>query len=120
MVNDLMYHAWVMWGRENPFEYTTAQGEDQKFQDYFGCGPFVAFESWNLLVLHDLLPESDNGTKGTMEQLLWALLFMKQYPKSKPLKKLCGGVDLKTICKWCFDFIEALAMLESEVVSEVY
>ena len=81
-------------------------------RDWFGCGPDILLDTWNLLVGHELLPDD-----GTLEHMLWAFIFMKQYPKSHFLKQLCGGHDLKTIRYRIRDFIEQLAMLESDIVS---
>ena len=54
---------------------------------------------------------------GTIEHLLWALMFMKIYPKRKAMSVLCGGVDKDTWAKWVFIFLDAIACLEPCVVS---
>lgn len=111
-VSDVMLVARKMWQRKNPYVGSTAQQEDRDFRESFGCGPFVALESWNMLCTLQYLPDG-----GTMEHMFWALLFKKQYCKTKALRTLCGGDDAKTIRKWVWLFIDALAELESSVVS---
>lgn len=81
-------------------------------RDWFGCGPHVLLDTWKHLVAFELVPDG-----GTLEHMLWTFIFMKQYPKGQALKMLCGGHDLKTIRYRVRDFIEALAMLESAIVS---
>ena len=51
-----------------------------------------------------------------MKQLLWALAFLKIYTKETTLAAL-AKVDSKTYRKAVWDFIEAIAALETYVVS---
>jgi hypothetical protein len=66
---------------------------------------------WNLLVSNDLLPDG-----GKLMHFLWTLCFMKVYAKQGPMSVLCGGADQKTIRKWAWAFMSALASLEPDLV----
>jgi len=71
----------------------------------------------DLLVQDSLLPD-----KGHPKHLLWALHFMKAYPKQGPacatVGASSGAVDAKTFRKWVWAFIKAIAELEEVVVSK--
>ncbi len=61
---------------------------------------------------------------GRPEHLLWALYFMKVYPKQGPgcsvVGTSAGVVDLKTHRKWVGAYVEAIAELVNVVVSLLY
>jgi hypothetical protein len=80
-------------------------------ENNFGCGVLVALSLWGLLLTTASLPDG-----GTLEQLLWTLLFMKTYAKQKTLCSLCGGIDPQTLQKWVKLFVEAISSLEPKVV----
>lgn len=86
--------------------------EERRFREMFGVGAQVALVSWHMLLKLGLLPEG-----GTLTHFLWTLCFLKVYPKQGPLCVLCGNADHKTITKWVWQFIGALAELEFHVVS---
>jgi hypothetical protein len=111
-VQDLLRLARVIWSRD-PDKVRTTQTEDRDFRELFGCGVLVALSLWGLLLTTDLLPED-----GTLEHLLWTLMFMKVYAKQKTMCSLCGGIDPQTLKKWTELFIEAISYLEPMVVSE--
>lgn len=113
-LEDVLLVARMIWGRKDPHVYSSAQEEDRNCRDWFGCGPFVLLDTWNLLNASELVPDN-----GTIEHMLWAFIFMKQYPKSQVLRNLCGGHDLKTIRYRIREFIDALSLLEPLVVSAV-
>ena len=94
----------------------TAGREARHFREFFGT-PVEAVEIvWDLLLRDSLLPE-----KGRPKHLLWALHFMKAYPKQGPacatVGASAGAVDAKTFRKWVWAFIRAIAELEEVVVS---
>ena len=92
--------------------------EDRLFEEYFGVSVTVVLVVWNLLDEHDLIPE-----KGEIKHLLWALVFLKVYPKQGPVCSLVGGtkgaVDPKTFRKWVWKFIFNIELLD-EVVVRLY
>ena len=95
----------------------TTDREARHFREFFGT-PVDAVEIvWDLLVRESLLPE-----KGCPKHLLWALHFMKAYPKQGPacatVGASAGAVDAKTFRKWVWAFIRAIAELEEVVVSK--
>ena len=77
----------------------------------------VVEKVWELLERDSLLPEG-----GRPKHLLWALHFMKVYPKQSPgclaVGASAGAVDPKTHRKWVWAFIDAVANLDDVVVSK--
>ena len=63
-----------------------------------------------------LLPEA-----GEPKHLLWALFFMKTYPKQghacSVVGSSSGAVDPKTVQKWMWAFIDSIRELVDKVVS---
>jgi len=110
---NLMEIARGMWGRDNK-EKRCENTEDRDFREFFGCGCFVASKAYEYLHSYDLFPEGGNPCT-----FLWALMFMKIYGKERNLCSLAGGVDKKTFRKWAWLFVDAIASLESEVVSKL-
>lgn len=108
--DDLLRKARVIWSRDPDKERSTGV-EDDDFRAYFGCGVLVCLSLWSLLVRMDLVPPG-----GTMEHLLWTLMFMKIYTGHKILCSL-AGCDHKTFDKWVWQFIPAIALLEPVVAS---
>ena len=73
---------------------------------------------WELLDRDSVLAEG-----GHPKHLLWALHFMKVYPKQSPgcsaVDASAGAVDPKTHRKWVWAFIDAVANLLDMVVSKI-
>jgi len=110
--DDFMRLGRAIWSKD-PTKANASSTEDRKFREFFGCGNEVACLVWKLLAQNDLVPN-----KGTMEHFMWTLLFMNLYAKDNTLASLADGKpDPKTFQKWVWQFIYALAMLETEVVS---
>ena len=107
---DVLRLARVIWSRA-PDKARSTQTEDHDFREHFGCGVLVALSLWGLLLTTASLPDG-----GTLEQLLWTLLFMKTYAKQKTLCSLCGGIDPQTFQKWVKLFVDAISSLEPNVV----
>jgi hypothetical protein len=112
-VENFLYEARKVWLRKDPFKAQAEATEDRNFREFFGCPVEVCLTLWNLLVDNDLLPSED----AKPQHLLWTLMFMKIYAKTKALCTLCGGIDKNTLYKWVFAFIDAIPYLESTVVS---
>jgi len=89
--------------------------EDRRFREYFGCAATVALIAWNLLSEHGLLSGG-----AVIIHLLWALHFMKVYPKQDAGSAAAGGssraIDVKTWKKYLWPFINALADLKDIVI----
>jgi len=109
---DVMYYARIIWQQDDPLKPMAASTEVRDFKEFFGCLPSIFLALWNLLYTMGCLPEG-----GTIEHLLWMLMFMKIYPKRKQMSVLCGGADKDTWAKWVFTFLDAVACLEPYVVS---
>ena len=110
-VDDLLVHARIMW-RNDPSNPRSTGSEDRDFREFFGCNVLNALVIWNLLLNLELLP-----AMGSHYHFLWALCYLKQYPKVKAMSALCGGVDPATWRKWVWAFISAIASSEAFVVS---
>ena len=94
----------------------TAAREDQRFREHFGA-PFTTVQMvWDMLEEGGLLPE-----KGEPKHLLWALYFLKCYPKEGPGCAVVGGskgaIDPKTMRKWVWLFLKRICKLADHVVS---
>ena len=89
-VDDLLVHARIMW-RNDPSNPRSTGSEDRDFREFFGCNVLNALVIWNLLLNMQLLP-----SMGSHYHFLWALCYIKQYPKVKAMSALCGGVDPAT------------------------
>lgn len=109
--DDVLRKAREVWSRD-PNKERSTQTEDRDFRDHFGCSVMVFLSLWGLLVTMDIVPSG-----GTIEHLLWTLLFLKTYAKQKVLCSLAGGVDDETFAKWTWKFIFAISELEVHVVS---
>ena len=86
------------------------------FGEFFGTRVLVVKISWELLKRDSLLPEGFRP-----KNLLWALHFMKVYPKQSPGCSAVGvsacAVNPKTHCKWVWVFIDVVAKLVDILVS---
>jgi hypothetical protein len=93
-----------------------ATTETRHFLEFFGTNVLVVKKVWELLERDSLLPEG-----GRPKHLLWALYFMKVYPKQSlgcsAVGASAGTVDPKTHRKWVWAFIDAVANLVDVVVS---
>ena len=90
--------------------------EARHFREFFGTSVSIVKHVWKMLENDFLLPDGC-GPK----HLLWALHFMKVYPKQSAgcstVGASEGAVDPKTHRKWVWAFMDAIAELEYEVVS---
>ncbi len=95
-----------------------ATTETRHFREFFGTSMLVVEKTWELLERDSLLPEG-----GRPKHLLWALHFMKVYPKQSPgclaVGASAGAVDPKTHHKWVLALIDAVANLVNVVVSKI-
>ena len=111
LASDILWHARCIWHRD-PNRKRATQTEDTEFRATFGCGILVFLSLWSTLETADLLPDG-----GTIDHLLWTLLFLKMYSNQKALCSLAGGVDATTFRKWTKLFIASIASLEPFLVS---
>ena len=90
--------------------------EDRRFREYFGVSALTALSAWQLL--QDFIPED-----AMLVHLLWALYFMKVYPKEGTACATAGGgggaINSKTLYKYIWSIILGLADLEPYVVSKI-
>ncbi len=89
--------------------------EELHFCQFFGIPASAAMAAWDLLIKNEHVPE-----EGTVLKFLWALYFLKHYPKEGPLCAALGGIDPKTCQKHIWPFIYAIAALEPDVLSKKY
>ena len=90
--------------------------EVRAFREFFGTTAVVVAKLWSLLLQRDMIPE-----QGRTNHLMWALFFMRAYPKEGVTCATVGGsggaIDPKTLRKYIWPFIHAIAELEPVVVS---
>ena len=88
---------------------------DRRFRQYFGTTPEICAEIWERLDPFKTIEKVFHGVQ--IKHLLWALMFMKLYSTESVHASLAGGVDEKTFRKWTWIFVEAISLLEFDVVS---
>ena len=87
--------------------------EERCFREMFGVAAQVTLIAWSML--NTLVFASWWNTDSfSLDSLLSE---DPLYPKQGPLSVLCGNADHKTITKWVWPFISALADLEPHLVS---
>jgi hypothetical protein len=90
--------------------------EERTFREYFGTTKVIVAKLWDLLSQWQMIPED-----GTTNHIMWALFFMRAYPKEAVTCSTVGGsggaIDPKTLRKYIWPFIRVTAGLQSEVVS---
>lgn len=111
-MEDLMRQARIIWRRKNPDQVQAASTEDRMCKEHFGCSAEVAMITWDFLAAYDYLPPN-----ATIEHFLWALMFLKIYAKTGPMRSLCGGADSETIMKHVWEFVYGIARMEQYLVS---
>ena len=85
------------------------------FHAHFGCSPWVAAQTWDLLQQEFTLEAGH-----TMEHFLWGLMLMMVYSVEEVNCTMASGVDEQTFCYWAWDFVEKMekiAQLEPVIVS---
>ena len=108
---DLLVHARLMW-QKDPSHPRSTGSEDRDFREYFGCSILVALVIWKMICDLQFQPAGGNHY-----HLLWALCYLKQYPKTRAMSSICNRADPTTWRKWVWLFIPAIAALEDYVVS---
>ena len=110
VLESILRAARRMWQRDPDVKRATSS-EEKDFRSHFGCSPPVCATLWNHLQVTDLSPQG-----GTLDHLLWALMFLKIYGKQRQMCTLAGGVDQDTFRKWTWLFLNAIVQLEPLVV----
>lgn len=101
----------ITYAKKQSMESTPSTGSDF-FRSSFGVSPDVCSISWELMTARNLLP-----AKAMPEHLLWALMFMKTYETETFLAHGLVGKTEKTLRKWVWLMISAIAQLYSFTVS---
>ena len=94
--------------------FTSEKTEKRQFHATFGTLAEVCVELWEKID-----PTSTMPKRVQPAHLLWALMFLKLYSTEPVLSSMVGGVDEKTFCKWAWLFVQQIAELEDEVVSNI-
>ena len=113
-VDDNLYHTRMIWNRDPGHPSRSTQLEEHIFRQFFGCGVLVCLNLSCALCQAEITPEA-----GTISHLLWTLMFCKIYGKENTMCSLAGGVDPGTHSKWAWLFIDAIILLESQVISAI-
>lgn len=106
--------------------------EQDRFKTMFGVTPSVCTIAWNM-VASDINIEAAAAEAGVNHQddndrsrstdriaplhMLWALYFLKVYPKERQIASVVGRVCRKNFRNKVFIVIQKLAELQNEVVS---
>lgn len=105
-----------LFGNPNANKNKTNAALDQEIcESLIGTTYEVAAEIWNLIDPvgnHDKFPEGAHP-----KHLFWSLCFLKNYPTEAILIRVVGFPDKKTLRKWLWIFIPAIAGLKGQVVS---
>ena len=88
----------------------------RRWMQHFAASPTVCAIIWNKLEPYKTMPRGAHP-----RHLLWALYFLKGYPKEGEARSLVSTATMK-VCektwrKWTTLFVDAISYLESEVVS---
>jgi hypothetical protein len=90
--------------------------EDHHLCIFFGTNMSIVSTVWDMLVANGLRPK-----KSRPKHLLWAIYFLKNYPKQSlgclVVSASTGAANPKTMRKWVWQFIENIADLADKVVS---
>jgi len=78
----------------------------RRFAAHFGCSVDMCMLIWRKLQRAETLPNM-----ALPKHLLWTLAFLKLYGSEMVMAALCGCHE-KTLRKWVWSFIEAIACLE--------
>lgn len=101
-----------IFGKSQVYDHFSAS-DHELFLEHFGVTPHECTRLWFMMGKKNLLPE-----KGSPTQMLWCLLFFKQYSTMKVLSAICSTTR-KTYKKWIRKFAKAFAQISSHVVSEL-
>ena len=112
--------AFILWGKEIQNKRGRSIGsdamEDRAFHEFFGTTATVVSKIWGNLSQQGRVP-----IEGMAKLPLWSLYFLRAYPKQGATCAVVGGsagaFDPKTLQKFIWPFIEAIAELTSDVVS---
>ncbi len=110
--------AWEIMNRLNK-KIGTAAMEDQQFRSFFGARNEIVLKLWDMLGEGGLHPKNSKP-----KHLLWALYFLKVYPREGPGCSAVGGskgaINPKTMRKWVWIFlVKCIARLADDVVSKI-
>ncbi len=93
--------------------------EECGFHSFFGARNEILLKVWSMLGEGSLRPKNSEP-----KHLLWALYFLKVYPREGPECSAVGGskgaIDPKTMRKWVWLFLEHIAKLVDNVVSYLF
>ena len=89
----------------------TGRGAEEHFRYFFGVSALVASTAWDLLRVHNLVPDAAEPV-----HLLWACFFLCHYTKETIIELILGRT-MKTVRLHMWPIIAALGELASVVVS---
>ncbi len=96
----------------------TAAMEERQFRSFFSAQKEIVLKVWGMLGEGSLHPENSKP-----KHLLWALYFLKVYPREGPGCSAVGGskgaIDTMTMQKWVWLFLECIAKMADNVVSTI-
>jgi len=109
---DIGYSVMRITGRHRRWDLVTSN----RFRATFGASPAVCSLLWEKLNKHSP-PFATGNTFRHRDHLMWALMWMKQYPTESAMRnQIEGGADEKTIRKWVKFYVKAVRSLVKHVV----
>ncbi len=88
-------------------------------RSFFGAQNEIMLKVWSMLGEGGLRPKNSEP-----KHLVWALYFLKVYPREVPRCSAVGGskgvIDPKTMRKWVWLFLERITELADNVVSYLF
>lgn len=92
--------------------------QEARFKSHFGTQPRICSDVWTRIN-----PAASMPTGAKPVHLLWALMFLKLYSSESVLCTLASAgeaVDEKTLRKWVWMFVPAIADITNDVVSSIF
>ncbi len=93
--------------------------EEHQFRSFFSARNEIVLKVWSMLGEGGLCPKNSEP-----KHLLWALYFLKVYPREGPgcstVGEPKGAINPKTMRKWVWLFLECFAELADNVVSYLF
>jgi hypothetical protein len=93
---------------------TVNSNEDDLFRSRIGASVAVVHRMWHLMHQYTSYV---SGEQFMFVHYLWALSFLRNYPKEADMCSIAGVRDIKTFKSYAFPFVSAMAAVASFVVS---
>ena len=108
-------------GNPNPNRRSNKSLDNEICESLIGTTYEVASELWNMIDPVGKVAAGDTTFNGAHpKHLFWSLFFLKQYCVESVMVRVFHHVDPKTLRKWIWIFVPAIADLKPRVVSNLF